>query len=182
MNTANKLTMLRIIPVPILLILIYNMKGSLMITFIAAALFSILSLTDTLDGYIARKYNQITDFGKFLDPLADKILVISTLIAFIDLGYISSLAVIIIIIREFLVTSLRLAASGKNVVIAASSWGKVKTVTQMIVVIILFFTPFINLVLPAFVLKTLIWIIVLITVFSGVDYLIKNFRLINHTK
>ena len=174
MNLPNKLTILRIVLVPFLLIMIYNVGDSFLMSVLTALLFLAISFTDMLDGKIARKYNLVTDFGKFLDPLADKILVISTMIAFIDMAYISSIAVIIIIIREFLVTSLRLVAASDNLVIAASKLGKLKTVIQMIVLTLMFFTPqIVNLsgFLPITILE---WIMVIITVVSGADYLIKN--------
>ena len=175
MNLPNKLTILRIILVPVLLVLIYNINDSLLMSVLSVVMFLLISLTDMLDGHIARSRNLIADFGKFLDPLADKILVTSTMIAFIDMGYISSLAVIIIIIREFLVTSLRLVASSGNKVIAASNLGKLKTVFQMIVLTILFFAPQINLIpYGSVVLTVLVWIMVAITIISGADYLIKN--------
>ncbi len=175
MNLPNRLTILRIILVPILLVLIYNIGNSLTMSILSVVMFLLISLTDMLDGYIARSRNLVTDFGKFLDPLADKILVISTMIAFIDMGYISSLAVIIIIMREFLVTSLRLVASSTNKVIAASNLGKLKTVIQMIVLTILFFTPQIAaLSFGNIILYILVWIMVAITIISGADYLIKN--------
>lgn len=175
MNLPNKLTILRIILVPILLVLIYNINDSLLMSVISVVMFLLISLTDMLDGHIARSRNLITDFGKFLDPLADKILVISTMIAFIDMGYISSIAVIIIIMREFLVTSLRLVASSSKKVIAASNLGKLKTVFQMIVLTILFFYPQItSFFWGSAVLSVLVWIMVAITIVSGADYLIKN--------
>ena len=174
MNLPNKLTIARIVLVPLLLIMLYNISDKLIMSILSAVLFLVISLTDLLDGYIARKYNLVTDFGKFLDPLADKILVISTMIAFIDMGYIHSLAVIIIIIREFLVTSLRLVAASDNLVIAASKLGKLKTVIQMIVLTVLFFSPQIALLTIIPVAEILVWIMVGITVISGVDYLVKN--------
>ncbi len=174
MNLPNRLTVTRIILVPLLLVILYSMNGKFGMSFLGALLFLVISLTDLLDGYIARKYNLVTDFGKFLDPLADKILVISTMIAFIDLGYISSLAVIIIIIREFLVTSLRLVAASGNLVIAASKSGKLKTVIQMIVLTVLFFTPQIREFIKFPLIEILVWISVVVTVVSGAEYLIKN--------
>lgn len=174
MNLPNKLTVLRIILVPFLLVMIYNIGNSFLMSLLSAILFLIISLTDMLDGQIARKHNLITDFGKFLDPLADKILVISTMIAFIDMEYLSSVAVIIIIIREFLVTSLRLVAASDNLVIAASKLGKLKTVIQMIALTVLFFTPQIKALTVFPVTEILVWITVLITVISGADYMLKN--------
>ena len=175
MNLPNKLTILRIILVPFLLVMLYNINDSFLMSCLSAGMFLLISFTDMLDGKIARKYNLITDFGKFLDPLADKILVTSVMIAFIDMGYISSLAVIIIIIREFLVTSLRLVAASSNTVIAASNLGKLKTVIQMIVLTVLFFFPQITaFAYGTIIINILVWAAVLITVVSGADYVIKN--------
>ena len=179
LNTPNKLTIFRILLVPVMVIVSFiqfpgDLWGIKTQWIILDVLFIIGSLTDHWDGHLARKNNQITTFGKFLDPIADKILVISTMIAFIDMAYISSIAVIIIIIREFLVTSLRLVAASDNLVIAASKLGKLKTVIQMIVLTVMFFTPqIVNLsgFLPITILE---WIMVIITVVSGADYLIKN--------
>ena len=182
MNTPNKLTVLRIILVPVLLAVIYLMKESLTTSFITAGLFALISLTDMLDGKIARKYNLVTNFGKFLDPLADKILVVSVLVAFISKGYISSVPVIIVIIREFTVTSLRLIAASDNVVIAASNFGKLKTVFQILTIIVLFFYPVVTEVINFPVCEILVWIMAVITVLSGVDYLAKNISIIDYRK
>jgi len=182
MNTPNKLTILRILLVPVLLAFVYLMKESLLTSFINAALFGLISFTDMLDGKIARKHNLITNFGKFLDPLADKILVVSVLVAFITKGYISSIVVIIVIIREFTVTSLRLIAASDNVVIAASNFGKLKTVFQVITIIVLFFYPVITEFIPFPVCDIFVWIMAVITVLSGADYLIKNISLIDYRK
>ena len=136
MNLANKLTMLRIFLVPIFLIFI-AMKGIPYGTIIATLIFIIASLTDQLDGYIARSRNQITTFGKFMDPLADKLLVTSALISLVELGLIPSYAAIIIIAREFAVSGLRTIAASEGKIIAASWWGKIKTVIQIIAIVLL---------------------------------------------
>ena len=133
MNLPNKLTVARIILVPFFV-------AALLINFplnnlAALALFGAASITDLLDGKIARKRGLVTDFGKFADPLADKILVISALLCFIQLGLCDCVAVIIVLFREFTVTSIRLIAASKGKVIAANIWGKVKTVTQMVAII-----------------------------------------------
>ncbi len=134
MNLPNKLTVLRIILVPFFVFfLLTDFKFH---SIVALVLFIVASITDTLDGKIARKRNLITDFGKFADPLADKILVISALICFVELGIVSSWLVIIVLFREFSVTSIRLVASAKGKVVAANIWGKAKTVSQMIAVIL----------------------------------------------
>lgn len=136
MSLPNKLTLLRIILVPFFI-------AAMLIEFpyhniVALAFFIAASITDLLDGKIARKYNLITDFGKFCDPLADKILVTSALLCFVQLGLCGSIPVIIVLFREFAVTSIRLLAATNGKIVAANIWGKVKTVTQMIAIILIF--------------------------------------------
>lgn len=164
MNLANKLTVLRIILVPVFLILISNKipYGVYLATFV----FIIAALTDKLDGYIARSRNQITTLGKFMDPLADKLLVAAALISLVGLNKLPAWVVMIIIAREFVITGLRAVAAADGVVIAASWWGKLKTTVQIIAIIaVLIALPYYNI---------LIWIAVIVTVISGVDYLYKN--------
>lgn len=186
MNLPNKLTVLRIILVPFFVLFLlcskipYNYLWALVV-------FAVASITDCLDGHIARKHNLITDFGKFLDPLADKVLVLSAMISFIELGLSSSIVVIIVIAREFLVTSLRLVASGDGTVIAASIYGKIKTVVQMvsIVGILLLKTieHFVTLSIDINAISNgLMWVTAVITVISGIDYLYKNRKFVNTTK
>ena len=136
MNLANKLTLLRILLVPIFLIFIV-VKEIPYGTFIATFIFIIASITDKLDGYIARSRNQITNFGKFMDPLADKLLVTTALITLVEYSIVPSWAAIIIIAREFAVSGLRTLAASEGKVIAASWWGKIKTVIQIIAIILL---------------------------------------------
>lgn len=141
MNLPNKLTVLRMFLVPFFI-------ASMLIAFphhylVALAFFLIASLTDLMDGKIARKKNMITDFGKFLDPLADKILVISALVCFVSLGLCGSILVIVVLFREFTVTSVRLMAASKGKVVAANIFGKVKTVTQMAAIILVFVLQYI---------------------------------------
>ncbi len=193
MNLPNKLTLGRIILVPFFV-------AALLIPFplhnIAALLiFIAASITDLLDGKIARKHNLITDFGKFADPLADKILVLSALLCFIQLGWCDCVAVIIVLFREFTVTSIRLIAAAKGEVIAANIWGKVKTVTQMVAIIaILVFRAayeVIFMLLPADITgnadfcatanqwlfwggEALVWISTVFAIISGVIYLVQN--------
>lgn len=182
MNTPNKLTLLRIILIPILLVFVYKITpDNSMFSWISVILFALISITDTLDGYLARKNNQITDFGKFLDPLADKIFVLSTMIALVDIGLLSSVAVIIVIVREFLVTSLRLVAS-KDVVIAASIWGKMKTVIQMITLILVLLTHQIKAVIPFPIIEISVILMIIATIFSGLEYLVKNMKYIDYRK
>lgn len=172
MNIANKITLVRILLIPVLIIFLminkpYHME-------IALLVFVIASITDKLDGYIARKYNLITDLGKFLDPLADKLLVSSALLMFIQLGKIEAWIVFAILAREFAVTGLRAIAANNNVVIAASQLGKIKTVTQIITIIVLLLNnyPFNLIGVPMDTI--LIYLSLIITTASGIDYFLKN--------
>ena len=180
MNTANKLTLLRIILVPIFMA--FMMKGGTLYNMIALAIFIVASATDGIDGYIARRYNQITTFGKFVDPLADKLLVSAAFVVLVAQGAMSPWAFMIVLAREFMVSGVRLVASAEGKVIAASIWGKLKTVSQMIAVIaaIVLISGFLP--CPPQTAKTiidiLIWISTGLTVFSGADYLIKNWSLL----
>ncbi len=131
MNLPNKLTLLRIILVPVTMVLMMTNHY-----YIALGVFIVASLTDLLDGYIARKYNLVTSFGKIMDPLADKILVFGALLCFLEAGFINSWSIIIILAREFFVTGMRVVAVSKGKVIAASMWGKIKTNVQMFSVIL----------------------------------------------
>lgn len=188
MNLANKLTIGRIFLIPIFLVFII-IKDIPYSTFIATGIFIIASLTDKLDGYIARSRNQITNFGKFMDPLADKLLVTTALITLVDLQVISSLVAIIIIAREFAVSGLRTIAAAEGKVIAASYWGKVKTVMQIVAIIASLIKVSIedsmylmqiisdNIALKClleYIPKTLVFLAVVITIISGIDYFVKN--------
>ena len=172
MNLPNKLTLFRVILIPFfgffLLAPYFPGYGN----YIAVAIFIIASLTDFLDGKIARKYNLVTNFGKFMDPLADKLLVCSALICLIALGRIPAWVVIIIIAREFIISGFRLIASDNGVVIAASYWGKFKTASQMIMVIVLVLN------IPGKVFSVigtvLIYVSLALTVISLIDYIAKN--------
>lgn len=150
--------------------LLYDGGANQNMRYVAAALFIIASLTDMLDGKIARKYNLVTNFGKFMDPLADKLLVCSALICMIELRELPAWIVIIIISREFIISGFRLVASDNGVVIAASYWGKFKTTFQMIGVVLLIFN------IPALSTLTtiIVWIALALTVISLVDYIVKN--------
>lgn len=189
MNTPNKLTVLRFILVPVF-ILFFLVEAIPYNFAFAFVVFVIASLTDLFDGYLARKNNQVTTFGKFLDPLADKVLVISALVCFIDFSLASSVVVIIIIAREFMVTSLRLVAvSNDGTVISADNLGKLKTIIQMtsIIAILLMLSLQSFNILPSFIdivliSNILMWITGLITIISGGSYLIKNFSHVNLTK
>jgi CDP-diacylglycerol--glycerol-3-phosphate 3-phosphatidyltransferase len=140
--------------------------------YIAVAIFIVASLTDLLDGKIARKYNLVTNFGKFMDPLADKLLVCSALICLVELGSLPAWIVIIIIAREFIISGFRLIASDNGVVIAASYWGKFKTTFQMLMVIVLILN--IDLAFFRILGVILIWVATILTVVSLIDYIAKN--------
>ena len=170
MNLPNKLTILRMIMIPFFLValMVPGIPGG---KWIALALFCLASLTDMLDGKIARKYNLITDFGKFMDPLADKLLVCSAMIALIDLDRIPAWVVIVIIAREFIISGFRLIAAENGVVIAANYWGKFKTVSQMIMIILLL----IDLGGVFDILEQIfIWLSLALTVISLITYIWQN--------
>ena len=196
MNLANKLTLGRIFLVPIFLVFI-AVKGIPYGTFIATFIFILASLTDKLDGYIARSRNQITNFGKFMDPLADKLLVTAALISLVELQIVPSWAAIVIIAREFAVSGLRTIAASEGKVIAASWWGKIKTVIQIVAIVLLLLQVNVhssvhlnNLVSNSDFWKWFLgnvpgWILnlsVIITVISGYDYFRKNKHTISTDK
>ena len=169
----NKLTMLRMILVPFFVAALLIQNGEIFaLRMTALVLFLIASLTDLLDGKIARKYNLVTNFGKFMDPLADKLLVCSALICLVQLGQLPAWIVIIIISREFIISGFRLVAADQGIVIAASMWGKSKTVSQMISIVLLI----INIKTPPLGIRTAISVPVMtiLTVVSLLDYLMKN--------
>lgn len=171
MNLANRLTMLRVIMIPVFLLILYIMPGTLG-NYIATTIFVVASLTDWLDGYIARKYNMSTDFGKFMDPLADKLLVTAALIYFVEVGRLSAIVVIVIVSREFIISGFRLMAAINNKVIAASIWGKIKTSITMVMIIVLL----LHIVHPVvqFAEVVLIFLATFFTIISAIDYIIKN--------
>lgn len=174
MNLPNKLTLFRVILIPFFVFFLLAPFFEGYGNYIALAIFIVASLTDMADGKIARKYNLVTNFGKFMDPLADKLLVCSAMICLVDLKLIPSWVVLIIIAREFIISGFRLVASDNGVVIAASYWGKFKTTFQMIMVIVIIFN--INLKLKALdVIGTiLIYVALALTVISLIDYIVKN--------
>lgn len=170
MNLPNKLTVFRVLLIPLFVLFMqpFMPYGDV----IALIIFIVASLTDLFDGKIARKYNLITNFGKLMDPLADKLLVCTAMLCLMDIDRLPAIAVIIIIAREFIISAVRLVAASENVVIAASMWGKAKTVSQMTMVIILllhFDWPYYN-----YLELLLIIVATVLTVISLVDYLIKN--------
>lgn len=173
MNLPNKLTVLRVIMVPffVVFMLIPSLGGAAN-KYIALALFCIASFTDFLDGYLARKNNLVTNFGKFMDPLADKLLVCSALICLSSLGKLATWIVLVIIAREFIISGFRLVASDNGIVIAASYWGKFKTVSHMAMIIMLIL-DFQN---PVYYVLTqiVVWVGLALTVISLADYVWKN--------
>lgn len=182
MNLPNKLTIFRVILIPFFVFFLMTPYFEGYGNYIALVIFVIASLTDLFDGKIARKYNLITDFGKFMDPLADKLLVCSALICFIELGLLPSWVVLIIIAREFIISGFRLVASDNGIVIAASYWGKFKTVFQMIMVIVLMFNQYLcNPVLNVIGI-ILIVVATTLTVISLVDYIWKNKSVLKEQK
>ena len=176
MNLPNKLTIVRVCLIPFFVAaLLFDHGNNYTMRIVANVLFIIASLTDLFDGKIARKYNMVTNFGKFMDPLADKLLVCSALICLIELGQLPAWVVIVIISREFIISGFRLVAADNGVVIAASYWGKFKTTFQMIAVILLIFD------IPALRLVANITVVIAValTIISLVDYVAKNYRILN---
>ena len=174
MNLPNKLTVVRVLMIPFFVWFMLPSLGGEMAAskWIALAIFCIASLTDLLDGKIARKYNLVTNFGKFMDPLADKLLVGAAMICLVEMGRIPAWIVIVIIIREFIISGFRLIASDNGIVIAASYWGKFKTVFQMAMIIVLIaaFEGSVFVVVE----QILIWVSLILTIVSLVDYIRKN--------
>ena len=171
MNLPNKLTVLRMIMIPFFVVFMLTDLGGTYGKYIALAIFVIASLTDLLDGKIARKRNLVTNFGKFMNPLADKLLVCSALICLVEMDRLAAWMVIVIISREFIISGFRLIASDNGVVIAASYWGKFKTTFQMVMIILLI----LDLGEGFQLLETaVIWIALVLTVVSLIDYLVKN--------
>jgi CDP-diacylglycerol--glycerol-3-phosphate 3-phosphatidyltransferase len=168
--------MLRIIMIPFFVFfLLSEIPGR---DIIALVIFCAASLTDLADGKIARKYNLVTDFGKFMDPLADKLLVCSALICLVDLGRIPSWVVVIIVAREFAISGFRLIAADNGIVIAASYWGKFKTTFQMIMIILMI----INIEKLSILTALMMWVALALTIISLCDYIIKNKQVIGQTK
>lgn len=174
MNLPNKLTLLRIIAIPVFIVVL--MIGH---RYIATIIFIAAALTDMLDGHIARKYDLVTNFGKLMDPLADKLLVMSALVCLVELGQAAGWMVIVILAREFAVTGLRQVAAAEGIVIAAGITGKIKTITQMIAIPLLLLDNwpcrYIGLPLD----QIFLWIAVAMTIISGVEYIVKNKQLLS---
>ena len=175
MNLPNKLTVLRVIMVPFFVFFMLTDVGGAANKWIALIIFCVASLTDMLDGKIARARNMVTNFGKFMDPLADKLLVCSAMICLIPSGSLEAWIVIVIIAREFIISGFRLVASDNGIVIAASYWGKFKTVSQMAMIIVLIadFGGVFDMIGIA-----LIWVSLILTVVSLIDYVAKNVQVL----
>ena len=176
MNTPNKLTVARMILVPFLVLFMLTDLGGEANRYIALAIFVVASVTDWFDGKLARKYNLVTNFGKFMDPLADKLLVCSALICMIELDRLPAWFVIIIIAREFIISGFRLIAAENGVVIAANYWGKFKTVSQMVMIILLIlnFGGVFEILTQIFV-----WVSLALTVISLITYIVQNKNVIS---
>lgn len=176
MTTANKITLARLALIPIFMAVLLLAETPFAWA-VALALYLIAAATDGLDGFIARKYNQITTMGKFLDPLADKILVLAALCAFLQMGLTSAWVVFIIVTRELVITSFRIVSINKGVVIAADRAGKLKTLSQNVAVVVVMLEYILT--QRAFVGGILLWISVALTVYSGVSYIVKNFHVLD---
>ena len=170
MNLPNKLTIARVIMIPFFVLFLLTGLGGAASKWIALAIFIIASLTDLLDGHIARKYNLVTNFGKFMDPLADKLLVCAAMICLVEMGRLPAWIVIVIISREFIISGFRLIASDNGRVIAASYWGTFKTTFQMLMICLMIA----DIAQIAVVTAAVMWIALVLTVVSLVDYLVKN--------
>ena len=177
LNLANQITLSRILLVPIFMVfLLYDLPYG---QYICAIIFVVAALTDGIDGYVARKYNQITNFGKFVDPLADKLLVSAALIGLVQIGRLDAWFAVIIISREFMVTSLRVVAISEGKVIAAGMSGKIKTVMQIVAIVAMLIDKIYVLSIGGVLISTvLMTLAVLMTVYSGVEYIAKNWSMI----
>ena len=172
MTTASKITLSRVLMIPVSLVTMYLSHGQSNVwMYVSLAIFVIASLTDFVDGYIARHYNQVTDFGKFLDPLADKLLTIAAMCMFCEWGVFPAWALMIVLTREFAVTGLRLIAVQKGTVIAAGWSGKVKTASTMVGLCVMMALPGI-----AILSNIVIFVIVATTLYSGVEYFVQNWK------
>lgn len=172
MTTASKITLIRVALIPVYMVLMYLSGGqSDLWMWAGLAVFVVASLTDYVDGHIARSRGQVTDFGKFLDPLADKLLVVAAMVMFCEWGQIPAWALMLVLTREFAVTGLRLVAVGKGTVIAAGWSGKIKTASTMIGLCVLMAFPAVDLIAGL-----VTGVIVVTTVYSGVEYFIQNWK------
>ena len=174
MTTANKLTVLRVVMIPAFLAVVYwGFPGS---TYVALGIYVVACLTDWLDGYIARHYNQVSDFGKFMDPLADKCLVVAALCWFVENGQMAGWVLAVVLLREFAVSGMRLVAVEKGRVIAAGWSGKVKTASTMVCICLMLFG------IPGWAERVCEVIILVTTIYSGVEYFAKNLDVFKDVK
>lgn len=171
MNLPNKLTIARVCMVPLFMVALMMNTGTSRV--VAMVIFALASLTDMLDGKIARKYNLITNFGKLMDPLADKILTAAAMVCLVELGDLAAWIVVIILFREYAITGLRSVAASENIVVAANIWGKVKTVCQMFALMLLMLKPQIMALCGINLGLWLMYVALILTVYSGVDYVWK---------
>ncbi len=171
MNLPNKLTIARMCMVPLFMIALLINTPTMRI--VATVIFALASLTDMLDGKIARKYNLVTNFGKLMDPLADKVLTAAAMICLVQLGDLAGWIAVVIIFREYLITGLRSVAASENIVVAANNWGKIKTVCQMIALILLMLKPQIVALCGIDLGLWLMYVAVALTIYSGLDYVLK---------
>lgn len=181
MNLPNKLTILRVLLVPVFMVFAaYSHDGQPDFSLLAGIVFSVASFTDFLDGYLARKNNLVTNFGKFADPLADKMLTTAALIYMVYDGVCSPVALALVLFREFAVAGVRMIAATQNQVIAANMWGKVKTVIQMVTIIFYYFgaafSSVTGMAFVAFATSVLCWIVAAVTLISGIKYLRDNWK------
>jgi CDP-diacylglycerol--glycerol-3-phosphate 3-phosphatidyltransferase len=172
MNTATKLTVLRLLLVPVFMVLLYMDTDTM--RWAAFGVFVVASLTDFFDGYIARKYNQVTKLGKLLDPLADKVLVTAALVGLVELGEIPAWIVVLILSREFIISIFRAMAASSGLVIAASYWAKIKTTMQIIAILLILAKNYPASLIDVPLDQVTLYIAALLTVISGVEYLLKN--------
>ena len=174
MTTASKITLVRVALIPLYLITMYLSQGQAGLWMILSlAIFILASVTDFIDGYIARKYHQVSDFGKFLDPLADKLLTIAAMAMFCEWGSFPAWALMIVLTREFAVSGLRMVAGPKGKVIAAGKSGKIKTASTMVGLCVWMAFPGV-----ALIGTIVMWMIVITTVYSGVEYFIQNWNVL----
>ncbi len=173
MNLPNRITLFRVALIPVYFVLMYmNFDCAV---YIAGAVYIIASITDSIDGYIARKRNLVTDFGKFMDPLADKLLVITSLVIFCSMGRIPAWSVVIVIARELAITSLRTMAALEGTVMAADKYGKIKTISQMVAISAMHFETIVPIIMAV---NIVYYFSIFMTVLSGMNYFIKNKGLI----
>ena len=166
MNTANKLTLLRVVMIPVFMVALYlDFQFN---NIVALVIFILASITDFIDGYIARHFEQVTDFGKFMDPLADKLLVTAAMLWFVEVGQMPAWALLVVIAREFAVSGLRMVAAPKGIVIAAAWSGKIKTASTMVCICVMLLP------IPAILNMICVAVILVTTIWSGVEYFIKN--------